>query len=229
MGRSRRQLVEARSQVAVVRPMKSSAALKLFQRRVTCLPSALTGSKRGSEDDGGVGCFLPATEASMSSTCPGRPPSNSTVRPARSAASVHSRSCHAPARSISRSRGTRMRSTPAPSRGTAAISASMAGSCLPRQLPDRSTSRLSPLRRWLRCIAGQCNRRRARRGRQKNAATGCGHRVAARGTAFAGEAVDLSNYGPGSGFRNHRGTCGRGWPRTAGPPRRPCRARYAGW
>ena len=52
VGRIRRQLVQARKNVSVARPRKSSAIFTLTQRRVTMRPSALTGSNVGSDEDG---------------------------------------------------------------------------------------------------------------------------------------------------------------------------------
>ena len=62
----------------VERPTKSSAIIRLSQRRVACRPSELTGSKLGSDDEGGGTCTLPLSVDSMSSSCPGGGPVNST-------------------------------------------------------------------------------------------------------------------------------------------------------
>jgi hypothetical protein len=130
--------------VKVVRPMKSSASLRLSQRVTTIRPSVVTGSNLDSEEVGGSARALPANVASMSSICPGFLPANFTVRPERCADSSQSRSRQAPARSMSRPSGTLTTSAPPPVNGMAPIAASMAGSSLPRQLPDISTSSDSP-------------------------------------------------------------------------------------
>src|SRR3954463_9897973 len=98
-GRNRCQLVHARRKAITARPTKLTAYLTVMSRRVTWRPSALTGSKRDSDEDGGGACFLPASVVSISATCPGVAPEKRTDSPAASADLIHCRRAHAPARS----------------------------------------------------------------------------------------------------------------------------------
>ena len=140
--------------------MKSSASFSACTRRVTMRPSAVTGSKLGSEDEAG-GAHLARERGVDELELAGHRAREFHAR-ARALPRPSSIRAAPGAREIEFERFGNGDSTARERRpGTcAASSASIAGRSVPRQLPASSTSRLSPSRCSLRCMSGASVTRR---------------------------------------------------------------------